>query len=90
MIIRDLGVTEVNDSYITQAVVEWEDNEFQPTAISFEVRDRQSARDVPIAHGFLCACFPLAALHGERRIRLSEPACPMGKLGRHSPDGAGN
>jgi hypothetical protein len=29
------------------------------------------------ANAFLCACFPLAAVHGEARIRVEAQACPM-------------
>ena len=76
MIIRDLSVDTSPEGSVTRAFVQWEDNAFPALEISFELRGRERPPDLP-AHAFLCGCFPLAALHGERRLRVEGPCCPL-------------
>ena len=37
----------------------------------------RGADDEPSADAFLAACFPLAAIHGEARVRIEGQPCPM-------------
>ena len=80
MIIRNL-VTAVADTRITSAIVEWEDQPYPEQVLEFEINDGEIADarqlDEPCADAFLAACFPLAALHGESRVRIEENPCPM-------------
>jgi hypothetical protein len=80
MIIRNLA-TAVADTRINSATIEWEDQAYPPQVLNFETDDR-AIRDVgqldePCADAFLAACFPLAALHGEARVRIEGRPCPM-------------
>jgi len=80
MIIRTLA-TAVADTRITSAIVEWEDRPYPEQVLEFEINDGEiiEARqfEEPCADAFLAACFPLAALHGESRVRIEEQPCPM-------------
>ena len=80
MIIRNLA-TAVADTRITSAIIEWDDQPYPKQVLEFEVNDGEiiEARqfDEPCADAFLAACFPLAALHGESRVRIEEKPCPM-------------
>ena len=73
MIIRNLAIA-VADTKITSATVEWEDQPYPDQVLEFEINDGEitDARqlDEPCADAFLAACFPLAALHGESRVRI--------------------
>src|SRR5271169_4330122 len=97
MIIRTLA-TAVADTRIISATIEWEDQPYPEQVLEFEINDGETIEarqlDEPCADAFLAACFPLAALHGESRVRIEEKPCPMlvegaahrsrvvGKLGR--------
>src|SRR5947207_5126766 len=80
MIIRDLAIS-VADTRIISATVEWEDRAYPDQVLSFEVdggdTSSASAFDAPCEDAFLAACFPLAALHGETRVRIEGHPCPM-------------
>src|SRR6516225_1855907 len=80
MIIRNLA-TAVANTRITSATIEWEDQPYPEQVLEFEINDGEitDARqlDEPFADAFLAACFPLAALHGEARVRIEEKPCPM-------------
>ena len=80
MIIRNLAVA-VAETRIISATIEWEDQPYPPQVLEFEI-DNSEARETcwfnePNADAFLAACFPLAALHGESRVRIEDPPCPM-------------
>jgi hypothetical protein len=80
MIIRTLA-TAVADTRIISATIEWEDQPYPEQVLEFEINDGEiieaSHLDEPCADAFLAACFPLAALHGESRVRIEEKPCPM-------------
>jgi hypothetical protein len=87
MLIRDLATTASGDVRISSATVVWEDRSFPNQVLMFEIadypsdvgnRDVQMERnDLPGADAFLAACFPLAAVHGEARVRIEGQPCPM-------------
>src|SRR5438477_6001812 len=80
MIIRTFSLAVAN-TRTTSATVEWEDRAYAEQVLSFEVdagdADDTGASDEPCADAFLAACFPLAALHGEARVRVEGHPCPM-------------
>ena len=78
MIIRTLA-TAVADTRIISATVEWEDRPYPEQVLEFEINDGEMLEELaePCADAFLAACFPLAALHGEARVRIEEKPCPM-------------
>jgi hypothetical protein len=79
MIIRDFGSIANSDARVIFATVSWEDCEYPEQELIFETRDdRLDYRaDEPCADAFLSACFPLAAVHGESRVRIEGQPCPM-------------
>ena len=80
MIIRNLAVA-VADTRIISATIEWEDKAFPEQVLIFEIDDGElddaHLLDEPCADAFLAACFPLAALHREARVRIEGQPCPM-------------
>ena len=80
MIIRTLA-TAVADTRIISATIEWEDRPYPEQVLDFEINDGGLTElhqfDETCADAFLAACFPLAALHGEARVRIEERPCPM-------------
>ena len=80
MIIRNFGIVNSREAKIYSATVSWEDRELPDRELSFEIRDEapaHSAQAEPCADAFLAACFPLAAVHGEARIRIHGQPCPL-------------
>jgi hypothetical protein len=79
MIIRDFGSIANSDARVIFATVVWEDCEYREQELIFETRNNglDHAAGEPCADAFLSACFPLAAVHGESRIRIDGRACPM-------------
>lgn len=81
MIIRDIAVKVTGDARVTSATIAWEDQNFPGQGLFFEVRDGDSddthEGDGSCANAFLAACFPLAAVHGESRVRIEGQVCPM-------------
>jgi hypothetical protein len=81
MIIRNFGTVATNDARVTSAIVSWEDCAYPDEELFFEIRDGQPSMSPgagePSADAFLAACFPLAAVHGEARLRIERQACPM-------------
>lgn len=79
MIIRDFGVNANSDARVISATVSWEHREYPDQELIFETRDGEvdRAADEPCANAFLAACFPLAAIHGEARVRIDGQPCPM-------------
>jgi hypothetical protein len=80
MIIRNLAVA-VADTRRISATIEWEDQPYPQQVLEFEINDGDAPAkcrlDEPCADAFLAACFPLAALHGETRVRIEEKPCQM-------------
>lgn len=79
MIIRDFGSAADSGARIISATVSWEDCEYPEQELVFETRDAgpEQVDDEACADAFLSACFPLAAVHGESRIRVEAQLCPM-------------
>ena len=80
MIIRNFGIVNRREAKIYSATVSWEDRELPDRELIFEIRDEapaHSAQAEPCADAFLAACFPLAAVHGEARIRIHGQPCPL-------------
>jgi hypothetical protein len=80
MIIRDFAIAAPS-TRITSATVEWEDQACPEQVLSFEVdgdeTDDAGMFEEPCVDAFLAGCFPLAALHGEARVRIEGHPCPM-------------
>lgn len=86
MLIRNLEVT-TGEVRISSATVVWEDRNFLDQVLTFEIGggtfdkeegcDGAEHSDQPSADAFLAACFPLAAIHGESRVRIEGHPCPM-------------
>ena len=79
MIIRDFGINANSDARVISATISWEDCEYPDQELIFETRDGDPDKtaDEPWADAFLAACFPLAAIHGEARVRIEGRTCPM-------------
>ena len=87
MLIRNLAQAATGDTRIASATVVWEDRDFPDQVLSFEIEDdgreaqdgdaRGERCEEPAADAFLAACFPLAAVHGETRLRIEGRSCPM-------------
>jgi hypothetical protein len=76
MLIRNIEQDYCGALRLSVAMVEWEENEFPPQPVVFEIED--AARDPSDeANHFLAALFPLALLHRERRIAIDASVCPM-------------
>jgi hypothetical protein len=91
MLIDNLDCAKTANGRRLTASVTWEDHNFPSEELSFEFSassapgsrdadrdiDRLAARDDICADACLTACFPLAAVHGEIRVRIAGGACPM-------------
>ena len=80
MIISNFGVVTSGDAKISSASVSWEDHDFPDQELAFEIRCSEPEcveAQGPSADAFLAACFPLAAVHGESRVRIEGRPCPM-------------
>jgi hypothetical protein len=91
MLIRSLACEAVGGRRVLSATVVWEDQGFPSQQLVFEIGDsthsasvapgleriRGSSSDDAGADAFLAACFPLAAVHGETRVRIEGWPCPM-------------
>ena len=81
MIISNLGMVNSSETKATFATVSWEDHDFPDQELVFDISDSEPERpqgvDVPSTDAFLAACFPLAAVHGETRVRIEGQPCPM-------------
>ncbi|MBV9816174.1 MAG: hypothetical protein JO229_10550 [Alphaproteobacteria bacterium] len=79
MIIRDFGLIANSDARVISATVLWEDCGYPEQELTFETRgcELDRAASQVSADAFLTACFPLAAAHGEARIRIEARPCPM-------------
>jgi hypothetical protein len=81
MIIRNLGTVASTEARVHSATVSWEDRGYPDQELIFEIRDggveHSPEVEEPCADAFLAACFPLAAVHGEARVRIEGLPCPM-------------
>src|SRR5271165_3083499 len=92
MRINNLVCTTSSGRQLLSAEVVWEDRNFAPQELLFTVGAPLQGRDctaaatdsAPLRSGddlrpdaFLAALFPLAAVHGEARVRIEGYVCPM-------------
>jgi hypothetical protein len=81
MIIGNFGIDNSSEARVHSATVSWEDQNYPDQELIFEICDgaheRAEQADKPRADAFLAACFPLAAVHGEARVRIEAQPCPM-------------
>jgi hypothetical protein len=88
MLISNLTMTATGAKRVLCATVHWEDRDLPEQVLTFEIRDGETDDDTidadgapwsdgPGADALLAACFPLAAVHGEARIRIEGQPCPM-------------
>ena len=81
MIIRDFGIANSSDGRVNSATVSWEDQDYPDQELVFEISggefERPQESRQPCVDAFLAACFPLAAVHGEARVRIEGQPCPM-------------
>jgi hypothetical protein len=81
MIIRDLAIAVNGEMRVSSASVAWEDQPYREQVLRFEIHDggvRDAGQaDEPPTDAFLAACFPIAAVHGEARVRIEGQPCPM-------------
>jgi hypothetical protein len=82
MLIRNLAKTWVGNARVSSAAIAWEDQDHPAQTLTFTIEDNEGEEaggDIgePSADAFLTACFPLAALYGEARLRIEGRPCPM-------------
>jgi hypothetical protein len=81
MIIHNLTIVNNHAASVSSATVSWEDREYPDQELIFAIDDGGRVGSEPSAElgadAFLCASFPLAAVHGEARVRIEGRACPM-------------
>jgi hypothetical protein len=82
MLIRDLTTFADGAARVSAAVIAWEDQAYPEQKLTFAVEQSGDTRapneaEEPSADAFLSACFPLAAVHGEARVRIEGRPCPM-------------
>ena len=87
MLIKSLACVTSTERRLLSASVVWEDCAFSAQELTFEISAAsgpdiapEAAAELPAGAGadaFLAACFPLAAVHGEARIRIEGEPCPM-------------
>jgi hypothetical protein len=77
MIIRQIASAVTPDGRFESATVCFEDREIAPQRLLFAIADGAADIAEPAADAFLAACFPLAAVHGERRLYIEGDPCPM-------------
>jgi hypothetical protein len=92
MLIRNLACTTSSGRRILSASVVWEDCEFPTQQLTFEIGEPQGAAGSTVQtadpnlllfdddlkpDAFLAACFPLATVHGEARVKIEGRPCPM-------------
>jgi hypothetical protein len=87
MLIRNLTTDVAADVRVSSAEIVWEDHDYRDQTLTFEENGAAEARGDwrgPSADAFLTACFPLAAVHGEARVRIEGRPCPMLVEGLHT------
>jgi hypothetical protein len=77
MRLHDLRSYREGSSWISSVLVEWEDADYPEFRLFFEIGD-PADHAIGAADAFASACFPLAAVHCERRLHIEGAAlCPM-------------
>ena len=81
MIIHNLISVKSDAASVLSATISWEDQNHPDRELIFEIdsgglKDFEAPAEL-CADAFLCASFPLAAVHGEARVRIEARACPM-------------
>jgi hypothetical protein len=90
MLIRNLTTDVAADVRVSTAEIVWEDHDYPRQTLTFEENGAAAMHGdwrEPSADAFLTACFPLAAVHGEARVRIEGRPCPMlvdGLLSAHA------
>lgn len=77
MIIRSLATVHTSEGVSLSASVRWEDREFPAQTIRFDIGAAVAGNERGVANAFLAACFPLASVFGEARVRIEGDPCPM-------------
>jgi hypothetical protein len=81
MIIGNFGSLRGSAARVYSATVCWEVRDYPDQELIFEIGDDGraacAATEEPCADAFLAACYPLAAIHGEARVRIEARPCPM-------------
>jgi hypothetical protein len=92
MHISDFSCSTIDDGFVLSAKVVWEDRNFPAQELTFEIGQPRCADEVDhrLAHlnppslgddaapnAFLAGCFPLAAVHGEARLKIDGRPCSM-------------
>jgi hypothetical protein len=91
MVIDDLACATNAEGRRLSATVTWEDRDFPSEQLVFEFFGPPPAGDGAASEcyedacpdAFLTACFPLAAVYGETRVRIDANPCPMLVEGLH-------
>ena len=77
MIIRDLTATAAASGRAYGASILWEESGHPEKQLRFLIEDGAPDAGEPPADAFLAACYPLACVHGEKRLRIEAEPCPM-------------
>jgi hypothetical protein len=76
MRLSDIRSERRGTAWTSSALVEWEDADRPEFRLVFEIGDTED-RSAGAVDAFAAACFPLAAVHRERRLRLEGALCPL-------------
>jgi hypothetical protein len=77
MIIGDRATVHTPKGVSLSASVTWEEQAIAPQTVRFDIGAPIAGGDRGSANAFLAACFPLAAVYGEQRLRIEGYPCPM-------------
>jgi hypothetical protein len=77
MIIDRLEIVRRGDTSIVSARVVWEKRLQEPQSLWFQFSGDERPISEPSPEAFLAACYPLAILYGEPRVRIDSAPCPM-------------
>jgi hypothetical protein len=81
MHIRNLTTDLSGRTRQSSATIAWEENDYPEQTLTFTIADGDADATGDVgersADAFLTACFPLAAVHGEARVRIAGRPCPM-------------
>lgn len=76
MRVRDIVSARRGAAWVSSALIAWEDSEQPDFALYFEIGDPND-HSAGAVNGLAAACFPLAIVHRERRLRIDGALCPM-------------
>lgn len=77
MEIRDLRLTTTERGVRAEAEVVWEDADLPTCTLYFETEPAFADSFAASPDAFLLACAPAAGWHGEQRVALEGPVCPV-------------